>query len=242
MRKILFYKVFLLPFILLACKEKKIAAKNEIAHDSLVAGSVKIDTVQKKQRIHQDIFEFDSYNDDGDYMILNANKNKDLYGFINDKNEDRSLLKGDQIQINWKNDTIYIAGDGETPEIAKWIISVKKIKDGKVSKFRKEYKKELKYHWDGESFSGDYLDKLYLLAEYYIANSRNPLIQQAIKNKEQIEYSIEERTKDNRAYIVLGVGREFEHRFTIIQWIYIDVENHKIYQYDLGNEKLTEFR
>jgi len=242
MKKISFYIVFLLPFILLACEEKKIATKNKIAHDSLVIGSVKTDTVQKKQRIHQDIFEFDSYNDDGDYMILNANKNKDLYGFINDKNDDRSLLKGDQIQIDWKNDTIYISGDGETPEIAKWIISVKKIKDGKVSKFRKEYEKELKYHWYGESFSKDYLDKLYLLAEYYIANSRNPLIQQAIKNKEQIEYSIEERTKDHGAYIVLGIGREFEYRFTVMQWIYIDVENHKIYEYDLGNEKLTEFK
>jgi hypothetical protein len=242
MKKVSPYLVFLLSSVLLSCEEKKIATKNKISYDSPVVENVKTDTVQNKQEIHQGIFEFDSYNDDGDYMILNANEGENLYGFINDENDDRSLLKGDQIQINWKNDTIYIAGDGETPEIAKWVVSIKKIKDGKVSQFRKEYKKELKYHWDGESFSKNYLDKLYLLAEYYISNSKKALIQQTIQAKEQIEYSIEERTKDNRAYIVLGIGREFEHHFTIMQWIYIDVENHKIYEYNLGDEKLVEFR
>lgn len=233
---------FLILFVFLYCQEKKETVNTKVSQDTVAATNIKTDSVPAKQEIHQDIFEFDSYNDDGDYMLLNAIKDKDSDGFINDKNEDRSLLKGDQIQINWKNDTIYIAGDGDTPEIAKWVVSVKKIKDGKVSEFRKNYKKKLKYHWDGEDYSQDYLNKIYLWAEYYIANSKNPLIQHAVESKAQIEYSIEEQSKNNRSYIVLGIGHEFEHRFTIMQWIYIDVETYKIYEYDLANEKLVEFR
>ena len=33
-----------------------------------------------------------------------------------------------------------------------------------------------------------------------------------------------------------------ENRFTIMQWIYIDVETQKIYEYDIANEKLIEFK
>lgn len=241
--KNIYTSCFLIIFVLLSCeKEKKETVKNKISSDSLTAKISDAKVTQSLPEIHQDIFQFVSYNDDGDYMLLNAQKGKDSYSFINDKNDDRSLLKGDEIDVKWKNDTIYIAGDGETPEIAEWIVSVKKTADGKVSKFRKEYKKELKYHWDKEDYSQDYLDKLYLLAEYYIANSKNPLIQKAIQSKDQIEYSIEDRDKNNRAYVVLGIGYEFEYRFTIMQWIYIDAENQKIYEYDLANEKLIEFR
>ena len=71
--------------------------------------------------------------------------------YINDQNNDRSFLRGDLIAIEYKNDSIYIAGDGETPQNAEWIVSAKKIKDGKVSKFRKEYNQPIKYHYSKEN-------------------------------------------------------------------------------------------
>lgn len=173
---------------------------------------------------------------------MNAKKRKDLYDFINDKNDDRSLLRGDVCEIEWKKDTIYIAGDGEPPKIANWLVSVKKIEDGNVSKFRKEYKKELKYHWFEENnYSNNYLDEIYLLAEYYIANSKNKLIKNAINSKDQLEYSLEMRTENNKDYEMLGIGYTFENRFSIMQWIYIDRETKQIYEYDLPNEKLIAF-
>ena len=111
-----------------------------------------------------------------------------------------------------------------------------------MSKFRKEYKKEIKYHYSDESYSKSGLDEVYLSAEYYIANSKNELIKLAIQNKDQLEYSIESRTENNRLYEVLGIGYTFEHRFNIIQWIYLDFDKQKIYEYDLANEKLIEFK
>lgn len=234
-------------FIFQSC-ENKIANGNQQKdkiQDTIKSTSIKADENQIKGKIPKiftDTFEFQYYNDDGDYMILNAKKGKDYYGFINDGNDDRSLLRGDICEIKWKKDIIYIAGDGETPEIADWLVSINKIEDGNVSKFRKEYKKKLKYHWlEENNYAQNYLDKIYLLAEYYIAKSKSELIKHAIKDKEQIEYSIEKRTKNKRDYDVLGIGYMFEYRFTIMQWIYIDRETQKIYEYDLPNEKLIKF-
>ena len=85
------------------------------------------------------------------------------------------------------------------------------------------------------------MDEIYLVAEYYIANSKNELIRQTIKDKNQIEYSIEKRTENNRDYDLLGIGYMFEHRFNVMQWIYIENVNYRIFEYDLPNEKLTEF-
>ncbi|CAI2768786.1 hypothetical protein [Flavobacterium collinsii] len=237
--------IIFLSFVLQSC-ENKVKNTNEIKNTD----QHKLDTkqtdskiTQAKEEVFKDIFEFSDYNDDGDYTSLFAKKGDELYSFVNDKNEDRSLLRGDICEIQWKKDTIYVAGDGETPMLEDWLISVRKIKDGNVSKMRKEYKKEFKYHWSKEDdYSKGFLDKIYLLTEYYIANSKNELLQLHIKNKEQISYSIENQKRENKDFTVMGIGYEFEKRFTIIQWLYYDGDTDKLYEYDLGNDKLNEFK
>lgn len=66
------------------------------------------------------------------------------------------------------------------------------------------------------------------------------MIKYAVANNETLEFSIEEQTKNDRTYIVLGIGKTQEHKFTVMQWIYIDQETKKIYEYDLPNDKLVE--
>ncbi|KIA88982.1 hypothetical protein [Kaistella jeonii] len=218
------------------------------AEKTPVSSEKKLKTVvilEKKEKlnIQKDTLNFVDYNDDGDYMLLNAKKDQSDFSFINDKNEDRTLLKGDLIEITWKKDTIYISGDGETPELAEWVISVEKLKDGKVSVFRKNYQKKLKYNWSSEeSFSKDYLDKLYLIVEYYIANTKNVMIKDAVSKKEQLEYSIEEQTRDGKKYTVVGISIVFEHRVNTLKWLYLDQDNgNKLYGYDLPNDQLVNF-
>lgn len=233
----------IITFVLQSCGNKKqnnVQVENSEKPASILA--VENRNKDKKNTYLKNTFVFNSYDDNGDYTLLNAQNGNDSYSFINDKNDDRSLLRGDICEIEWEKDTIYIAGDGETPEIADWLVSIKKIKDGNVSKFRKAYKKELKYHWSEEKkYSKNYLDEIYLLVEYYIANSKNELIKHSIKTKEQLEYSIEERFENNRHYEMLGIGYTFDHRFSIMQWIYIDRETKQIYEYDLSNERLIAF-
>lgn len=239
-KNILLVSIFTL-LIFQSCKNKTERKQKEITNKVIISDS--INNSNHKAEIVTANYEFVSYNDDGDFTTLIAKRGKDTAAFINDNIDDRNLLHGDECEIKSKIDTIYIPGDGETPALAEVIISIKKIKDGQVSKFRKNYSSELKYHWSQDNnYSDDYLNKIYLLAEYYIASSKNELIKIAIQKNEQIEYSIEKQIRNDISYLALGIGHTFEHRFTIMQWIYIDSENHKIYEYDLANDKLLEFK
>lgn len=212
-------------------KDKKAVRKKEMQQIAV-----------EKDSLQRDTIEFISYNDDFDYSQLNGKKGKEEISYINDQNNDRSFLRGDLIAIEYKNDSIYIAGDGETPQNAEWIVSAKKIKDGKVSKFRKEYNQPIKYHYSKEDeISSTYLDHLYKLAEYYIANSKKDLIKISLKNKEQLGYSVEKQKKNEKDYYVLGIYVEFEHKVSPFQWLYIDPETDTIYEYDLPNDKLIKF-
>ena len=102
-------------------------------------------------------------------------------------------------------------------------------------------KQELTYHWSDDSYSQAHLDSIYVLAKFYIAHSANALIKAAVKQNEQLEYSIEKQTHKNKNYDVLGIGYTSENRFTVMQWIYIDADSRKIYEYDLPNDQLLEF-
>ncbi len=195
---------------------------------------------KKPVRFYKDRCEFKAYNDNFDYWFIEVLSNNQLIGYVNDS-DTRNLLRGDQIELTWKYDTIYIAGDGERPEVVKWMVSIKKIVDGNVSMFRKTAKK-LEYHPSPEEdYSDSYLNDLYLLAEYYIANSKNASIKNAINEKQQIEYSLEDRKKNERDYTVIGIGTTIENRLSVMQWIYIDQENQSIYEYDLAKDKLVKF-
>lgn len=236
----------IISFIILSIFSCKETNKNNIPVKSISNEAIKSKTKKpliKNDKIFIDTLTFVNYNDDFDYMTLNAKKGKDDYQFINDDNDDRSFLIGDLIEIKWKKDTIFIAGDGETPELAEWIVSTKKISDGNVSKFRKTYKMQLKYHYsEQENYSRDYLDKIYLMAEYYLANTKNESLIQLINSKTQIEYSIEQDTRDENEYTVLGIGNVFEHSVQTAKWLYIENgDPQNLYEYDLPNDKLIKF-
>ncbi|MCY0969966.1 hypothetical protein [Chryseobacterium wangxinyae] len=216
--------------------ERKIQTKNK----TKLKAVPKI--VAKKDSINKDTIEFVSYNDNFDYTQLNGKKGKEEIDYINDQNNDRSFLRGDLIAIEWKNDTIYIAGDGETLQMAQWIVSAKKLKDGNVSKFRKQYGKELKYLLSkDDELSDSYRDHLYKIAEYYIANSYKELIKLSVKNKENLGYSVEKQNREGKDYYVLGFFTESEYKINTFQWVYIDPDTDKIYEYDLANDRLIYF-
>ncbi|WP_316847087.1 hypothetical protein [Pedobacter psychrodurus] len=217
--------------------------KNRPIVSKTVEKSVPSTKINKVEPVSNGTMEFVSYNDDGDYFLLNAKQKEQTFSFINDSNDDRSLLRGDIIDIAWKKDSIYIAGDGETRVEAERIISVKKIKDGNVSRFRKDYPQPLKYTWPQEEhYTKSYLDKLYILTEYYIANSSNALLKQQIKKKGEISYSIEMQTREGKEYILLSIAAVTAEHAEAIQWLYIDNDTDLIYEYDLPQDRLVKFK
>ncbi len=236
-------RVALLAIVIsmVACKPKP--AQVTTRQQDSTTTTVK-DTIAKGSKIaeyKQDQMVFIAYDDDGDYAQLFAKKSGDLYNFINE-GEDRSLLRGDQIQIKWRRDTITIAGDGESPEPADVIVSVRKLADGAVSKFKKRYDEPVKYTWaPKEGYSQYYLDKVYKLVEYYLANTQNELICRAIGQKEELTYSMESADKDGKKYTMIGIAVPGTQGSNIVQWLYIDKESDEVYEYDLGEDKLVRF-
>lgn len=112
----------------------------------------------------------------------------------------------------------------------------------KVTDFRKKYGKEIHYNYSSDfNYSQKYLDELYLIAEYYIANSKNELLKNIIENKGRLEYSIEQQQRNSKEYTVLGIGTVTEGRITKAQWLFYDAENKILYEYDLPNDELVVF-
>ncbi|WP_264537571.1 hypothetical protein [Flavobacterium sp. N1736] len=117
-----------------------------------------------------------------------------------------------------------------------------KSKRRKCKFVSKKYPKQIKYYTDKEDYTADFKDYIYEEVEFYLANSKNELVKSAIKDsKANLSYSIEEKDKDGRSYVVLGISNDFEHHTNIIQWLYLDNENRKLYEYDLPNDKLIQF-
>ncbi|MEP0213157.1 MAG: SH3 domain-containing protein [Cellulophaga sp.] len=183
---------------------------------------------QPKQK---DTFNFLHYNDNFDYPVIGVSKGKSFYGFINNE-EGRNYLKGDSIEIEWETGVVYIAGDDDRKQLADFIVTTKKIKNGKIANFREVYKKEIKYTYTN-NYTQDYLDKLYLEVENYIVNSKNELIKKIIEDKEQLAYSIEDKTVNGKELTVIGIYKSFEGRTTTVQWLSYYPEFPKLYEIDL---------
>lgn len=237
-------KLYLTAFsfcIFISCT-KKGDESVDITTSAIKTDSTEIAIKNKPVAIYKDTVEFVDYNDDGDFLDLNVLKNNDETSYNNDV-DDRNLLRGDIIEVSWKRDTVYIAGDGDTPMETETAVSIVKLKDGNVSKFRKNYGKELKYVRATDSdFSESYLDKIYLIVEYYIANSKNELVKMHVSKKDTLTYSVEETSRKGKPYMMIGLGTEFEHHTNIVQWLYIDIESYALFEYDLANDNLVKFK
>ncbi|WDF55582.1 hypothetical protein [Mucilaginibacter sp. KACC 22063] len=199
--------------------------------------------VKHQQEVeHTDQMAFVKYLDDGDYFQLLAKKNDTTDVFINETDTTRNLNWGDLIKVTWKNGTVTVPGDNDSEMPAKLLLSVKRIGDGSVSKLRESYGKKLKYTFSpGDNFTSSYLDKVYLSVEYYLATTKNPLLQIAIKDRQEVTYSIESRDRDNRSYRVIGIAAVGPNGSNVVQWLYIDEERDQIYEYDLPADKLVPY-
>lgn len=186
---------------------------------------------QNNSPVQQGRMEFVRYNDDGDYFLLIAKDKNDTHDFINNVVEDRNLNRGDFINVKWRDGIITIAGDGDTPQAADLLVSVSKIRDGKVSNFRKSYKQQLKYiPAKDREYSASYLDQVKQDLEYYLVNTSNEHLLKAISKREDISFSLEEEKRNGRMYMVATIS--VNEPATPVQWVYIDQENGKIWEWD----------
>ncbi|WDF57194.1 hypothetical protein [Mucilaginibacter sp. KACC 22063] len=194
------------------------------------------------QRAHIDQMTFVEYLDDGDYFQILARKGDSIFSFINDIEDNRNINRGDLVQVRWKRDSITVPGDNDSKMPADILLDLKKAADGPVSRFRKTYGRKLKYTWaTNEEFTSSYLDKVYLIVEYYLTQTTNPLLRLAVNSKDELTYSIESKTRDDRDYTVIGIAPVGPNGASIVQWLYVDEESDKLYEYNLPEDKLIAF-
>lgn len=238
-----FIALILMAFTIVSCHSNAEKVNKPAPQKKVAVSKVIQSAAIKAQPEKHELMEFVEYNDEGDYYLLTARKGDSILSLLNTDSDDRSLLRGDLIDVFRKTVEIEMAGDGDAKVAAEQIISMVKVKDGKVAKFRRQYGKKLKYTWpEEEQYSQYYLDKLYALVEYYIANSKNDLLRLNVKNREQLTYSIEKQTKDNKEYMMIGIATVSEHHVNTIQWLYlVQEENDTLYEYDLAQDRLIRF-
>ncbi|MDR6969596.1 hypothetical protein J2X31_003629 [Flavobacterium arsenatis] len=221
----------------------QIAPKKVVENAKTYNSSLRPKQALQLKAIYTDTVTFADFMDGGDYPLLFFYTKNDRLSFIYQTDENITFNRGDQLLINWKIDSTWIAGEGETLEFHEWITSAKKIKDGNVTAFRKKYTKPIKYWYSKEeTYSDTFKDYLYRFVEYYLANTKNELVLLNLKANENLVYSIEDGKKNGRSYTILGLSTEMEDHSSIIVWLYLDNETRKFYEYDLGNDKLIEFK
>ena len=232
---------FLLLLLFAACKNTPDSKIQPALNKESGVDSTENQPELENPETHTDTLRFTAYDDNGDNFLLFARNKREELCFINNTDTGRTYLTGDLIEIRWKKDTLFLADAAETPEMASWIISTKKLKDVKTARFRAN-NKALKYNWSGEvSYTQSFLEELYLIVENYIANTQNKLINQYVADNTQLEYSIEQRTRAGKTYTVLGIAIVFEHRVNTLQWLYYEYgAERRLYEYDLPNDKLIE--
>lgn len=82
-------------------------------------------------KMYTDTIEFANYNDDGDYNLLIGKKNEIevvlIYNLDWQTNKKYLFKYGDLIEVNWKMDSIYLAGEGDALDFKETAIEAKRI-------------------------------------------------------------------------------------------------------------------
>lgn len=246
---------------LVACKKSKTtdvivkgldvdSVGNSINSDKqVIAENVRFDT------IYRDTIIFQQYMDYGDFPRVHTTKHGIDISPVYDT-DNKSLTRGDIALLEWRFDSIAIP---EAPS-DKWVdriaVSLTKIKEGKLALYRKKYPQAITYSYDksiSETDAKEYLDEIYELVQYYLANSTDPLVVSTVESQSdslQIQYTIELQDRmeknQNESYFVVGLSNYFEHHNSIFRWLYLKRYTGKgyleLYEYDLPKDKLKAFK
>lgn len=80
---------------------------------------------------YRDTVEYTDFDDNGDYWSISVSKNNTTTTLLDALTPGdtivNTLKKGDQIEIVWEMDSMWIAGDGESLWIDEWISEIKKL-------------------------------------------------------------------------------------------------------------------
>lgn len=175
------FAFLILAFALQSCEEKKQKASNnnnpnleEQAQISVIPtesrSPLRPHEQQELGRIYTDTIEFVELNDYGDEPLMLINKNKDKATLIYDWTIEYNFVRGEELEIQWKMDSIRYAGDPEFLQYKEFLVSAKRLKPLKLTD------KKVKFLWREmqylEDLSGEF--NVIALDEEYIKTISEP--------------------------------------------------------------------
>jgi hypothetical protein len=87
------------------------------------------------------------------------------------------------------------------------------------------------------------------LISYYVRKSKNELIVSALESKDNLDWQFDQTIKnDSTQFYIYKIGVHVTEedgsnpRFSSCGWVYLDSVKRKLYEYDLPNEQLIEWR
>ena len=95
-------------------------------------------------KIYTDKVKYVNFDDNGDNWLYLVKKDKDTIALISLDIEKSEFIRGDELEIQWKMDSIRNAGDPEFLDFREFLVSAKKIKPLKLTD------KKIKFLWREE--------------------------------------------------------------------------------------------
>ncbi len=192
-----FFLCFAVFFLLLSCfqSSKEMDWKNGSRitnNDSLSNIQVELKSSLRPNEklqlgtVNTDIVKYVSYDDNGDNSLVFVEKDQDTIGLIT-FGEKPDHIRGEEIEIQWKIDSIRYAGDSEFLDYTEFVISTKTLKPLTLAN------KKVKVLWRETQYSEEYKTD----------------INNIVLNDEYIK-TISEPEKAALAYIATFIGNECE--------------------------------
>lgn len=142
--------LFILVIILQSCgnetQKATIASNSENPQQTSADASELTSSLRPNERlelgkIYTDTIDFVEFNDYGDEPLIFINRNKDTTSLIYDWEIGYDFVRGDELEIQWKMDSIRYAGDSEFLEYTAFLVSAKKLNPLKLND------KNVKFLW-----------------------------------------------------------------------------------------------
>ncbi len=143
------------------------------------------ETGGQKDKIHTDTFEYFDYSGLYDYPFFIVKKDNQNFTLLDDcsTGKNMALNRGDSVEIQWKTDSMRVAGDDKVSSMNQWAVNIKKTGDGKLSVFRKTNNKPRSYIFMENNQPLEYQTPLINEVEYFLANTTDKNIRQYLNDE-----------------------------------------------------------
>ncbi len=145
------------------------------------------------------------------------------------------------VEIQWKTDSVRIAGDNDAAHETELAVNIKKLEEGKLSVFRKTNYKPRNYIFMENHQTEEYQAELINEVEYFLANTTDENILQYLNDGiGDIQTYIAHYAENKKGYpaITVRIDNVDESTHTLIRLgIEFDNENYKRIYYRFDEEK-----